>query len=81
MNGAPTPHFGICIRNDGCEDLQLRKLYQLLPDETAERNGLLRVIDDSGEDYLYPTANFIAVSLPASVERTLADLPIAASSR
>ena len=81
MNGGSTPHFGICIRNDGCEDLQIRKLYQLLSDEAAERNGLLRVIDDSGEDYLYPMGNFIAVSLPDSVERTLAELPLAASDR
>lgn len=68
-------HFGVCVRNDGCEDLQLRKLYQILPDETAARNGLLRVIDDSGEDYLYPVTNFIPISLPAAVEQVLADLP------
>lgn len=66
------PHFVVCIRNEGCEDLQLRKLYEVLPDETATGRGLLRVIDDSGEDYLYPAENFIAVSLPDSVERTLA---------
>lgn len=72
-----TPHFGICIKNEGCDDLQLRKLYQILPDETAERAALLRVVDDSGEDYLYPAANFILVSLPASVEETLAAIPAA----
>jgi hypothetical protein len=79
MNNPETFHFGVCVRNDGCEDLQLRKLYQILPDETAERNGLLRVVDDSGEDYLYPAANFIPVSLPASVEQILADIPASAT--
>jgi hypothetical protein len=79
MDDSGTFHFGVCVRNDGCEDLQLRKLYQILPDETAARNGLLRVIDDSGEDYLYPAANFIPVSLPATVERVLADLPASAT--
>ena len=72
-------HFGVCVRNDGCEDLQLRKLYQILPDETAERSGLLRVIDDSGEDYLYPAANFIPVSLPASVAQILSEIPASAT--
>jgi hypothetical protein len=72
LMSAADPHFVVCIRNEGCEDLQLRKLYEMLPDETAAAGGLLRVIDDSGEDYLYPAENFIAVRLPASVERTLA---------
>ena len=44
MNEA-TPHFGICIKNEGCDDLQIRKLYQILPDKAAERSGLIRVID------------------------------------
>jgi hypothetical protein len=71
---AATPHFGICIRNEGCEDLQLRKLYPILPDESAARSGFLRVIDDSGEDYLYPADHFLPVVLPSSVEDTLAAL-------
>jgi len=74
MSSPSIPHFGVCVRNDGCEDLQLRKLYQILPDESAERNGLLRVIDDSGEDYLYPALNFIPVTLPSAVEQALAAL-------
>jgi len=74
MSSPAIPHFGVCIRNDGCEDLQLRKLYQILPDEAAERNEFLRVIDDSGEDYLYPAPSFIRVTLPSAVEQTLATL-------
>jgi hypothetical protein len=76
MNEA-TPHFGICVKNEGCDDLQLRKLYPILPDKAAERSGLMRVVDDSGEDYLYPAANFILVSLPSSVEEALAAIPAA----
>jgi hypothetical protein len=71
---AEPSHFVVCVRNEGCEDLQLRKLYQVLPDETAARSHFLRVIDDSGEDYLYPDANFLLVDLPASVEDALAAL-------
>lgn len=59
MDSHATPRFRVCVRNEGCEDLQLRKLYQILPDEAAEKSGLLRVLDDSGEDYLYPSENFI----------------------
>jgi hypothetical protein len=71
---AETPHFVVCVRNEGCEDLQLRKLYQVLPDESAARSHFIRVIDDSGEDYLYPDGNFLSVDLPASLEDTLAAL-------
>jgi hypothetical protein len=71
MNEA-TPHFGVCIKNEGCDDLHLRKLYQFLPDEIAEKSGLTRAIDDSGEDYLYPAENFIPLSLPSRVEQALA---------
>jgi len=71
----PQPaHFVVCIRNEGCEDLQLRKLYRVLPDESAARSSYIRVIDDSGEDYLYPADNFLAVDLPSAVEDALAAL-------
>lgn len=64
MNDEATPHFGICIKNQGCEDLELRKLYEiLLPDEVSREAGLLRVVDDSGEDYLYPAENFVLLPL------------------
>ncbi len=64
-------HFVICIRNEGCDDLEIRKLYPVLEDESARASGFLRVIDESGEDYLYPSGNFLAVVLPPAVEETL----------
>jgi hypothetical protein len=57
--------FAVCIRNNGCEDLQLQKVYSVLPDEKADRVGYLRVIDDSGEDYLYP-AEYFALTSPTA---------------
>jgi hypothetical protein len=67
-------HFVVCIRNEGCEDLQLRKLYRVLPDESAARSNYIRIVDDSGEDYLYPADNFLPVDLPSTVEDALAAL-------
>ena len=81
MSTETTPHFGVCIKNEGCDDLEIRKLYQVLRDEAAAESGLLRVVDDSGEDYLYPAENFIRLPLPTAVERVLADLPMGTSSR
>jgi hypothetical protein len=80
MNEAVS-HFGVCVKNEGCDDLQLRRLYQILPDEAAAKSGLIRVIDDSGEDYLYPGENFIPLSLPSSVEQALAAIPTEVASR
>lgn len=55
--------FVLCIKNDDCEDLELRKVYQVLPDKKASQEGYLRVVDESGEDYLYPDSYFVAVTL------------------
>jgi len=63
----------LCVRNEGCEDLELRKLYEQLPDESAAADGWVRVIDESGEDYLYPAKRFVAVELPQSAVRALAN--------
>lgn len=72
MKRRKTPsQFVICIRNEGCEDLELRKVYQVLPDEAAAADGYIRVIDESGEDYLYPADYFVAVELPREAERAL----------
>lgn len=70
-------HFVVCVRNEGCEDLQLRKLYPVLADDSAARSGYIRVIDESGEDYLYPEGNFLRLNLPDAIEETLAALLIA----
>ncbi len=63
--------FVLCIKNEGCEDLEIRKVYQVLPDETAEKDDYIRVIDESGEDYLYPQNLFYPIELSKSVEETL----------
>ena len=63
--------FAFCVRNDDCEDLEPRKIYQVLPDKRAEREGYLRIIDDSGDDYLYPESYFVFVKLPRKAEQTL----------
>jgi len=64
--------FLLCVRNKGCEDLDLRKLYEQVPDARAAEGGYVRVIDESGEDYLYPADYFVAVELPREAERALA---------
>ena len=66
-----TSSFALCIRDDGAEDLEQRKLYQVVPDREAAREGYLRVVDESGEDYLYPSELFVAVKLPAAIARQL----------
>lgn len=62
--------FVVCIKNDDCEDLELRKIYARLPDEKAAANDYIRVIDESGEDYLYPASYFYPVRLPQAVKET-----------
>jgi len=64
--------FLLCVRNKGCDDLELRKLYEQLPDAQGAAEGLVRVVDESGEDYLYPIGHFVAVELPKKAERALA---------
>jgi len=64
--------FLLCIRNTGCDDLELRKLYERLPDPEAARERCVRVVDESGEDYLYPEGYFVAVEVPRKAERALA---------
>ena len=62
----------VCIDNGGYDvSLEKRKFYVALPDSKAERQGLLRVVDESGEDYLYPKNLFRTVSLPAAIKRAL----------
>lgn len=63
--------FAICLKNKGSEDLIVRKVYQVLPDVLAQKQGLLRIIDESGEDYLYPAGYFYFVDLPQKIERAL----------
>ncbi len=64
--------FAVCIDNaDFPVALQRHKIYRVLPDRDAARDGDLRVVDDSGEDYLYPANRFVTVQLPAAVRASL----------
>jgi len=63
--------FVICIKNEDCEDLEPRKVYQVLPDEAAAADGYIRVIDESGEDYLYPEVYFLPIELPQAAAKAL----------
>jgi hypothetical protein len=67
-----TSLFAVCINNSEYPaSLELHKIYRVLPDEDAERDGDLRVIDESGEDYLYPADYFMRLELPREVQRAL----------
>jgi len=63
--------FAICVENRGAEDLDIRKVYRVLHDKDAAATGYVRVIDDSGEDYLYPADYFVFVELPRKAKRAL----------
>jgi archaellum component FlaG (FlaF/FlaG flagellin family) len=63
--------YVVCIDAAGHDDLQTRRIYQVLPDASAARSAFVRVIDDSGEDYLYPAGCFVTVDLPKSVRDAL----------
>ena len=64
--------FAVCIDNTDCEaSLILRKIYDILPDDKAEEDDFIRVVDESGEDYLYHRSHFILVEFPAEVEQVL----------
>jgi hypothetical protein len=64
--------FAVCVDNsDYTASLELHKIYQLLPDEEAAKDGDLRVIDESGEDYLYSADRFMLIELPKSLEEAL----------
>jgi len=63
--------FALCIRNDDCEDLEVQKVYRVRPDARAARDGYLRVVDESGEDYLYPESYFVLVKLPRKAQEAL----------
>ncbi len=65
--------FVVCLSNDGyAASLEPRKIYLALRDVEAERNGLVRVVDESGEDYLYSRSHFAALKLPRGLEQALA---------
>ena len=71
-NNNPEIRFAICIKNDEYPaSLEVRKIYQTLPDTGAYEHQLVRVIDESGEDYLYPSDYFIPIELPEALVELL----------
>ncbi len=67
-----SPHFVICIDNSEYPaSLELHKIYRVLPDKDAQADGDMRIIDESGEDYLFPANYFIPIELPQTVIRVL----------
>ena len=67
--------YAICINNqDYPASLELKKIYQILPDPQAQKHQLIRVIDESGEDYLYPANYFISLELPEEVKKVVASV-------
>jgi hypothetical protein len=62
-------NYVLCINNRSAEDLELRKLYRALQDNAAAADGYVRVIDESGEDYLYPAEYFVFIELPEKAKR------------
>jgi len=68
----PAVKFVVCINNkDYLASLELHKIYRVLPDEDAAADGDLRVIDESGEDYLYSADRFVPISVPDAVQKSL----------
>ncbi|MFZ5865774.1 MAG: hypothetical protein ACOYXY_07835 [Thermodesulfobacteriota bacterium] len=66
--------FVVCIDNSAYPaSLEVHKIYRVIPDQDAEQDGDLRIIDESGEDYLYPGKYSVAIDLPKETERTLMD--------
>jgi len=66
--------FVVCVDNDGyAASLEKRKIYVLRADAEAEKHGLLRVVDESGEDYLYPKGCFRVIALPEALQRAVLD--------
>lgn len=64
--------FVVCIKNTGyAASLEVRKIYQVLPDSKANRHQMIRVIDESGEDYLYPNAYFMPIELSTPLQQAI----------
>jgi len=72
MAKAQPTQLVVCIKNDGYQaSLEKRKIYVTLADPGGERHGLLRIIDESGDDYLYPKAFFRPIALPEPLKRAV----------
>ena len=72
MPKLPSKQLVVCVKNDGyAASLERRKLYLVVKDAAAEKHGLLRIVDESGEDYLYPKIFFRPIALPRSVRKAI----------
>ena len=68
----PTAQYVVCVKNEEYPaSLELRKIYRVISDKSAAKAGLVRIIDESGEDYLYPADYFLSIRLPRSVEQAV----------
>jgi len=77
-----SPRFVVCLKNtDYAASLELHKIYRVLPDEDAAKAGDMRVVDESGEDYLYPASWFTEIRVPRPVQRSFSHLRGGATSR
>lgn len=78
MSAQPSEQqYVICLRNEGYPaSLEVRKVYRALPDPLEQSRGCLRVIDESGEDYLYPSGWFVRVELPEAATRAFAEAEV-----
>jgi len=65
--------FAVCIQSDDTDLLTPRMIYQVLPDEAAAKSNYVRVIDNEGEDYLYPSEYFMFLDLPQEIQRALSE--------
>jgi len=63
--------FVLCVKNAGCKDLEISKIYEVLPDENAAKDEYIRIVDESGEDYLYPSNYFYPVEIARNIRETL----------
>jgi hypothetical protein len=68
--------FAVCINNT-CypDDLKVRTIYQVLPDDSAARSNHIRVVDETGEDYLYPANYFVLIDVPPEAQKALRQTP------
>lgn len=73
MRRSNQSRYALCVKNHGhAAALEVRKLYRVIADQVAANRGLLRVVDESGQDYLYPAGYFLSIELPRAAIRMLA---------
>lgn len=70
-NNKSRANFVVCVSNEGCDDLTAWKVYRVMPGAKAAEEDYPRIVDDSGEDYLYPAQPFVEVDVPQAAEDAL----------